>query len=203
MTQRTMTMKSFMVPLIVLVFLVSASWLPAAQKAPVIERGMFGWQISNARIISPGTTNRTEEGSLTTDYIVEATAVAKGSGAPVQTGTFRATMSVFSPNHDMTGQKAGLWYLTGKWTISDAKADKKTLRIRHNRSVAKGMIKTSLSFNPVEQKGSFDAYANILMSPAGGRWTSAEGLFSGNERIEGQLLLIGGKWPDLSMQAGR
>lgn len=202
MVQRKL-IKALMVPLILTVFLVAVSQVPAAQKSPAIENAIFGWQLTNAKVVNPGSTSKTDEGTLTTGYTVEATAVAQGIGAPVQRGTFRVTMSIFFPQQDMPGQKAGQWYLTGKWTITDAMADKKTLKIRHNQSVSKGTLKTSLSFNPAAQKGSLDAYVAIQMSPAGGRWTSAEGVFSGNERMEGFILLNGDKWPDLSGRAGR
>ncbi len=180
-----------------LVLLVVASTLAAAspliRKAPTASETVI-WKLSKAQVVDPGQTTATQEGTLTTGYTIEATAKSKEKLVPE--GTFRLTLSAFSPSKDMPGQKVGRWYVVGKWSITDKNAKPDSDKLRHTPDVLKGDLQADLTFNPAASPGNFSALARFPMSLIGGRWGKGEGTFSVNGQLEGDLFMALERWPE-------
>ena len=88
---------------------------------------------------------------MTTDYVVEAFALARTGRASVVRGAFRMTLSVFTPRVNLPGQVAGRSYVTGAWTVTNLMAPPADLLVRHNQYVVKGSLNAELAFNPLSQ----------------------------------------------------
>ena len=172
------------------------------KKAPGIVETTFGWQLSGAKVVNQGKTKTVKPGVITRDYTVEATATSTTPSTPVRKGTFRVKLSAFSPAADMPGQKAGMWYVQGKWRIADDKATKKEKDTRHGPAVIDGIIRAELAFNPAAAAGDMTAAIDMPSSPAAGVWTVGKGLFTGNERFEGALEVSAAVWPDVAKTKG-
>ncbi|NTV76041.1 MAG: hypothetical protein HGA66_17780 [Holophaga sp.] len=69
-------------------------------------------------MLKPGATTIDAQGTMTSGYVLEATAKALNPDTPVQNGTFKIELNAFSPSQDMPGQKAGTWYVRGDWQIT-------------------------------------------------------------------------------------
>ncbi|MBP7690021.1 MAG: hypothetical protein KA765_19050 [Thermoflexales bacterium] len=121
---------------------------PAAPSGPV---DLSSWWLAKVKVVSAGTTVNTPQGSLTTDYVVEAFALARTGRASVVRGAFRMTLSVFTPRVDLPGQVAGRSYVTGAWTVTNLMAPPADLLVRHNQYVVKGSLNAELAFNPLSQ----------------------------------------------------
>ncbi|MHC1742079.1 MAG: hypothetical protein AB9873_03490 [Syntrophobacteraceae bacterium] len=155
-----------------------------SSQAAAVE-AMSGWQLTSSRVIHAGQTTQSAEGTLTTGFTVEA--AASGVGAvPVSQGTFQLTASLFTPREDMPGQKAGMTYVHGNWTITDAQASVEARKARHSASVVKGLLNAELPFNPATQQGSVQARIQLSMSPLG-KWSRGQGSFTGNEAFAGEI----------------
>lgn len=114
---------------------------------------LTGWRLTDVKIVNAGSTVKIQEGTLTSGIVIEATAWARSRTEVIQSGRYQLTLSVFAPATDMPGQPAGYWYLQGAWTISDYKADKSTLAVRHNPYTVKGSLSANLAFDPVSVRG--------------------------------------------------
>jgi hypothetical protein len=181
-----------------LITLVSATALaeasPSAKKVTTSEEVV--WELTKTEVVDPGQTLTSSEGTLITGYVIEAKAKAKNNNV-VPEGQLRLTMSLFSPNEDMLGQKAGLWYVQGKWTITKKDYDPATVKVRHNPDVMEGDLQTELTFNPRESQQNWSAAARLPMSLAVGRWSKGDGSFSFNGQLEGDLFLALELWPEV------
>lgn len=153
-------------------------------QAAAVE-AVTGWQLTEARVIQPGQTAENAEGTLTTGFTVEAN--ASGTGAvPVEKGTFLLTASFFTPRTDMPGQKAGMTYVHGNWTITDRQAPVEARKARHSAGVVKGLLNAELPFNPSTARGAVRAQIQLPMSPAG-KWRRGSGTFTGDETFAGEI----------------
>lgn len=168
------------------------SW---AAYAGVFKSTAVTWQLTDARILDRGKTSATGEGTLITDYAVEATATATGD-SPVKRGRFRMSLTMFSPKKDMPGQKAGLWYLRGTWTITDEKAELKEKESRHHESVVRGHLSTVMEFNPAARPSPIDAQVTIPASPVQGKMRRGSGAFSVDEKFTGKLDVLLERWAE-------
>jgi hypothetical protein len=183
---------------ICLVLLVSTSALAAPlMQGSASEKSEVLWQLTETVVIDPGTTVKISEGVLTTGYTVEAVAKASSDQAPVQDGTFRLTMTVFSPDDDMPGQKAGRWYVRGLWTVVDSAAKSTDVNRRHSPDAVRGLLSTELSFNPATTKSAFAADFLMPMSLNKGRWAKGEGTFFFDEQMEGSAKMAVESRPDV------
>jgi len=162
------------------------------------------WELTKTTVVDPGQTvivpadqSGFPGGILVTGYTLEAKAKSK-SGKLVPEGTFRLTMSVFSPNADWSTQKAGIWYVEGTWTVIDKNAAKEALKARHNPYTVRGNIHSDLLFNPTEIQGSWSAEATVPMSLAAGQWArGSNGSLTLNDQLEGDIFLTLKLWPSL------
>lgn len=155
----------------------------------------ISWQLSDARIVDAGKTTNTGEGVLTMGYTIEANATSED--APIKKGLFKATLSAFSPDkkkNRLIKQQKGVWYISGKWEIIDAKATAKILDAKHNEASIKGLLNGELTFNPAAQQGLVIAATELPMSPVGKYWGKGTGHFSGNEKLEGNFDLTITRW---------
>jgi hypothetical protein len=159
------------------------------------------WQITAARVVNPGATASGAQGTVTNGYEIEAEAGSEGA-APIPKGTFRLTLSIFSPGQDQPGQKAGLWYLRGSWSLADKNLPPQAAKARHSRGVIKGELTGELPFNPALSSGSVHAQVRMPMSPQAGGWGKGRGAFKGNEKFEGQLDLVLERWQKTSKPQG-
>jgi len=174
-----------------LVLLVSASTLAAAplfKKAPSIVDEMVVWELTKTTVVDPGQTNVDGMGTFVEGYTIEAKAKAKHNNV-VPEGSFWLTLTAFSPANDMPGQKAGLWYVQGKWRITKKDADPEALKVRHNSEVIEGSLKAELDFNPATGQGNWTGVAWVPMSLAAGNWAKGEGTLTFDGNLEGDLFL--------------
>ena len=168
--------------------ILTMSWLPAAfaqQQAPMVKQEIV-WEISGGQVVNHGKTAILPQGTLTTDYAVEALAKAKGK-SPIQDGKFQATLSAFTPKTKMGVQVPGIWYVKGTWTITDATASKEMTKVRHNPATLKGDFLAELPFDPITGTGPLAAKLRVPQSPV---WGRGSGTFSGESFLEGQIHLI-------------
>ena len=174
-----------------LILLVSASTLAAApmfKKAPSIVDETVIWELTKTTIVDPGQTNTDKSGTFTEGFTLEGKAKAKHNNV-VPEGHFWLTLTAFSPAEDMQGQKAGLWYVQGKWRITKKDADPEALKVRHNSEVIEGSLQAELDFNPATGQGNWTGVAGLPMSLAAGKWGRGQGTLTFDENLEGDLYL--------------
>ena len=140
------------------------------------------WALTDAKVISPDQIKT--EGNLTTGYVVEATATAKGP-ARVSAGkvTLRGTIE---------DQGNGQFLLRGVWDITREGAPKK--QIRRSPDSIKGTLVANLDFNPAvsvnRAAGAGAINGNVLVSPKrrhAGKEIKAKGTFTGDEKFNGTI----------------
>ena len=154
----------------------------------------ISWQITAAKVLNPGTTATGTQGIVTNGYEIEAEAGSEDEAAPIRKGIFHLTLSIFSPGQDRPGQKAGLWYLRGNWSLADKNLPPQAAKARHSRGVIKGELTGELPFNPALSPGNVNAQVRVPMSPQAGGWGKGKGTFKGNEKFAGQLDLSMERW---------
>ncbi|HET7832271.1 MAG TPA: hypothetical protein VFK88_04830, partial [Gallionella sp.] len=106
------------------------------------------WNLTSATVVDKGQTSNIE-GKLVQNFTLEAKATATNQAdSLVPAGTFRLVMSAFSPASDQRGQKKGVWYVHGKWTLTDEKAPAAG-HAGPQAGVISGQINAELPFNPI------------------------------------------------------
>jgi hypothetical protein len=141
-------------PCLILLPLSAASFVAVAAPAarvPGIQDAVLGWQLTQARVLNPGATTISPQGTLTSGYVLEATAKAIDPDTPVQNGTFKIDLNAFSPSQDMPGQKAGTWYVRGDWQITKRNIAAAEQDARHGPSFLNGSLSVELPFNPATE----------------------------------------------------
>lgn len=167
---------------------------PGKSKAAITKDKQL-WEISKAKVVSPGEAVELPEGTLYTDYVIEAKVkAAKGKAMPK--GDFLISVQAFSPNEDMPGQKKGLWYVKGDWQITKDGATEADLEPKHSAARLGGTLLAELPFNPATESGPLAAKVRIPMSPDGGGWSQGDLTFSGNEKFEGAMIGDMEFWPE-------
>lgn len=168
----------------------------AAATKPVTDQEVLIYQIIDAKMVNTGELVELPEGVWKKGITLEARAkIKKGSMFPE--GRFVLTYDAFSPNQDMGTQKAGMWYVVGRWTVTKNGADPEEVKIKHNPSVTSGDILGELAFDPSAAGPGWTAKAIMRMGLAAGRWSSGEGSFTLNSKGEGDLFLDLTRWPEL------
>ena len=157
--------------------LICAGAAPAKQQAVT-------WQLTNLQVVNAGETVETPQGLMTTGYVVEGDAAS--AGGPFSNGKFQLTLSAFSPFKKMAGQKPGVWYVQGVWSITDVAAAPEVAKARHSAAKVKGNLSAQLAFNPATDSGEFSGKVRVPFSPF---WGRGAGTFSGDLENEGQLSL--------------
>jgi hypothetical protein len=131
------------------------------------------WVLTNGTVIDPGKT----EGSLTTGYVVEATATAKGP-ARVSTGKFTIKCNI-------TDQGGGKFRLRGVWNITREGVAPQTHRTPDSIN---GALMANLDFNPAAGVGAINS--EVQVSPKrrhAGKEIKAGGTYTGDEKFNGTI----------------
>lgn len=174
-------------------------------KGPLVEEGVVLWKLTKATVVDPGETALVPAdpqtgfpgGILVTGYTMEAKA-RSNSGKLVPDGTFQLILSAFKPNADYIGQKEGIWYVQGTWTIVDKRANKNAEKRRHDTYTVEGRIQTELPINPAEGLGGWSSEATVPMSLAAGQWAQgSNGVLTWGTQGKGDLYLTLKLWPSL------
>jgi len=137
------------------------------------------WVMTNGTVIDPGKI----DGNLTTGYVVEATATAKGP-ARVRAGKFTMKCSI-------EDQGGGKFQLRGAWDITREGAPK---TIHHTPDSIKGALLANLDFNPADPNNQNAGVINgkVLVSPKrrhADKEVKAKGTFTGDEKFNGTIFL--------------
>jgi hypothetical protein len=103
-------------------------------------------------------------------------------------------LSAFSPARDMPGQRAGVWYVRGSFTIADPGASTSVVTARHSARVVRGTLSAETRFDPAVQKGPLKGTVRLPAWLAGASWTSGGGTLAANERLEGRIDLVYDQW---------
>lgn len=191
-------LKGLLLVLVVALLILTASTSATAAKPP-IQEGVVVWQLTKANIVSQGQTSMTGEGTLTTGFIVEAMAKSRYDNL-VKNGTFRLELSLFMPKKDMPGQKAGRWYVNGKWAIDANGKPADARKNRHQPGIAQGLIQGDLDFNPITESRNWTASAILPMSTTDTRWMKGNGALSVGPAWEGDLFLQLNLWPQAQLK---
>jgi hypothetical protein len=175
--------------LTVAIVLVSCPVLCANQQVRAVPaKGTpFGWELGGNTVMNQGKSADIREGTLVTGYTIHAEAMGIGH-APVKTGLFRLTLTAFSPKFDMPGQKAGVWYLRGEWTITDESADPKLRKVRHNPAVIRGTLSAKLPEDPRAYRGQVAAAVRVPRMADGAGL--GQGTLQGDGLFEGTINLV-------------
>lgn len=145
------------------------------------------WRIENARIIDTGTTVINNSGAFTRGHTIVADIFTEEGAAPFAKGKFILLLDTFSPLKDHAGQKAGMWYVQGTWTVTDE--DKAARGTDQGAQAVKGTIAAELPFNPLVRPQTFEASVHVLGSPEAPQWEGSKGTFDGNGTFEGVISL--------------
>lgn len=127
----------------------------ASVSADAIRTASMSWTLSDAQVVEAGETVTLPNGTMSTGYTIEATAESTDS-AFVTKGTLRLSLTAFTPKKDSRVQKAGIWYVRGKWILSDIDAPPIS-NPRYTPGVIHGQLQVELPFNPAEGAGDLSA----------------------------------------------
>jgi hypothetical protein len=174
---------------------------PAAVRSRFKQRRAYGgrtestgtWTITSTKVTDVGDAGEAAEGAIRTGYTVEGTAVS-ASGAPFKQGRFKATLSAFSPGRDLPGQRKGLWYVRGSFTITDVRAKGKAATNRHSPSVLRGTLDAQAPFDPTRARGVFASDIRLPVWLAGDRWLTGVGTSTTDEKLAGSLFVTYETW---------
>jgi hypothetical protein len=120
----------------------------ATASAAAIHNASMSWRLSDAQVVEAGETVILPNGTMSTGYTIEATAESTDSTF-VTRGILRVNLTAFTPKKDSHMQKAGIWYIRGKWLLSDIDAPPSS-NPRFTPGVIDGQLQVELPFNPAE-----------------------------------------------------
>lgn len=123
----------------------------ATASAAAIHNASMSWTLSDTQVVEAGETAILPNGTLSSGYTIEATAESTDS-VFVSKGTLRVNLTAFTPKKDSLMQKAGIWYVRGKWVLSDIDAPPSS-NPRYTPGVIDGQLQVELPFNPAEGGG--------------------------------------------------
>lgn len=165
----------------------------------------LSWTLGTFVVVNQGSKRTLAEGALTSNYVVEATA-AGGDAGFVPQGKLQLVLSVFSPSSSRGGQQKGRFYVSGKWTLVDDKAETAKGRVRPG--ALGGTLSADLTFNPIANAQPWQAVARVPFSTfvaAGakdrGQKVRGEGALSIGAKPEGALTLQLKLWPKTDRSA--
>ncbi len=155
------------------------------------------WNLTSVTVADKGQSVNLAEGKLAQNFTLEAKATATNqTGSLVPAGTFRLVMSSFAPSSDQRGQKKGIWYVHGKWTLTDEKAPQAG-HAGPQAGVISGQISAELPFNPVTTSRNWTAKVRLPITkivPVGQTGTmqlsrGGDGTLELDSKHEGKLSL--------------
>ncbi|MEJ2692677.1 MAG: hypothetical protein P8166_06335 [Candidatus Thiodiazotropha sp.] len=125
---------------------------------------MANWQLNNVHVASQGQAIYPREGTLTRQYELQADAVSTSASGDVPANArFRLVMDVFSPAHDMGGQKKGQFYVQGLWELQ---GDEDVVPSADSALTGKiqGRVQSELSFDPTAENRDWKGIVQIPMT---------------------------------------
>ena len=150
---------------------------PKAKPAKIMT-----WVLTNGTVIDPG---KTDGNNLTTGYVVEATATAKGPA--------RVSVGKFTFKGTIEDQGGGKFLLRGAWNITREGAPKKTHRTADSIN---GILVANLDHNPAasinQAAGAGVINGEVRVSPRrrhADKEIHAAGTFTGDEKFNGTISL--------------
>lgn len=162
----------------------------SADPGQALTTKVITWKLSRGKVLSKGTTKDVPEGKIVSGCVIEGQAVSANQGIPFSKGKYRVSLTLFSPKRDLPGQKAGTWYLTGDWTITNTAASREDLAARHNSHETGGSFSLDSPFNPLVGKGNLNGSLLLRSNGAQGKVGSVgRGNFAVNQLFEGRLLV--------------
>lgn len=126
-----------------------------AAQSMAVHDSSATWNLGEGQVIEMGETAILPYGTLLTGYTIETTAESTDSPF-INKGTLRVTLTAYTPKKDSHGQKAGIWYVRGKWSLSDIDAPPVT-NTRFTPGVIDGLLQVELPFNPALSQGDWSA----------------------------------------------
>lgn len=141
--------------------------------APGMQEVVLGWQLTEARVVDPGVTMTLPQGTLTSRYVLEASATAADPVTPIKKGVFSFELSAFSPRQEMPGQTAGVWYVRGDWRITKSTVTGAEEEARHSPSLVNGSLSVELPLQSYQRDGTGQCPGSPAQGPARwplGRW---------------------------------
>lgn len=119
-----------------------------AVSAATLRDASVNWTLSETQVVEMGTTDVLPNGTLSTGYTIEANAESTNS-LFVSKGTLRVTLTAFTPKKDSTTQKVGIWYVRGKWQLTDIDAPPSS-NPHFTPGAIDGLFQVELPFNPAD-----------------------------------------------------
>ncbi len=116
--------------------------------ATTVRDASMNWTLSESQVVEMGTTEVLPNGTLSTGYTIEANAESKNAQF-VTKGTLRVTLTAFTPKKDSATQKAGIWYVRGKWHLTDIDAPPSS-NPHFTPGAIDGLFQVELPFNPAD-----------------------------------------------------
>lgn len=160
------------------------SALSLAKEAP-FQGESIKWHLTGGRVVYPGDALIIDRSTLMTGHTVEA--MAASSDGPVRKGVFRATLTAFSPLVRYAGRNPELWYLAGKWTITEVGEGGQQVELRPDGVVLEGNLVAEGLLDAIPDRGVFGAPVKFLMTVVGTSPGKGEGIFLGKEGFEGHI----------------
>jgi hypothetical protein len=149
---------------------------------------VLAWQLTAVKATTSCQVTKVDVGDYVEGCEIRGEALAASADAPFARGALKATLSAFRPDEDLPGQRAGLWHVRVKWTITDAAADPAVAAVRHNPHVLAGDLFGSLKTNPATDRGALALTGKVPRAFIRNRWwTAARASFVGQENLEGTL----------------
>jgi hypothetical protein len=165
-----------------------------------VRNNTISWTLSEGQLLEMGTTISMPNGTMSTGYVLEAVAESTDTSLLAK-GTLRLSLTAFSPKKDSRMQKAGIWYVRGKWSLSDVDAPPVS-NPRYTPGVFGGQFQVELPFNPVDSHGDWSASLRLpqtTMEPVsaeqGRQPMRGTGTLIFDDKLGGELTLKLKLWP--------
>lgn len=178
-------------------FVLSTASVMAQEPAetPRLDNAM-SWNLTGTTVVDKGQIDTMAEGKFAHDFVIESKATAANpAGSAVPAGTFKLDLSAFSPASDQHGQKKGIWYVRGKWTLTDSNAPVVGYG-RHRPGAISGQIYAELAFNPVVTQKNWTAKVRLpvariasVVQAGGSQLASGEGVLTMDSKRDGTMSL--------------
>lgn len=121
------------------------------------------WSLSNVRMAEPGELLEIAEGTFVRQYVIEAEAGTNQPGMAAE-ADFRLAMDVFAPAEDMGSQKAGHWYVNGRWTLEPRAVKAEAGKPGALTGKMSGYVQADLPFDPTVTEGAWKGVVRIPMT---------------------------------------
>lgn len=146
------------------------------------------WVLDHGSVVSRGEKTVTPEGTTTTGFVVEASAVS--TGRPRETASLTLVLSIFEPAADTAVQKRGAVYVSGVWSLGPAGVPVTSFRVAaQTPGSLRGQIVTELPGNPVTGWRGLSSPLRLPMSHSGTSWHRGEGFLELDAAFHGRIVL--------------